>query len=84
MKKRFKVIASKDNHPRRIIRAAEEVEDTRVKDLMDALKDDFDYALDGFDKMERDGQVSEALTIMTALHQALNEAIQESASQISQ
>lgn len=84
MKRKFKVIASKNNQPRRVIRAAEDVEDTRVKDLMDALKDDFDYALEGFDKMARDGQVSEALNIMTALHQALNEAIQESASQISQ
>lgn len=82
MKKKFTVYAG--TQPRlRPIRAAEE-EDTRVADMTDSLKDDFDFALDGFDKMVRNGNVAEALSIMTALSDAINTAIQDAAAQITQ
>lgn len=68
----------------RSIKAASDTEDTRVKDMMDSLKDDFDFAVEGFSKLERNGKVAEALSIMTALSQALNTAIQDSADEISQ
>lgn len=76
------VISSQDVRASRIV-AAEEKEDTRVADMADALKDDFDYALDGFDKMVRNGKVAEALSIMTTLSDAINTAIQATASEIS-
>lgn len=76
------VISTKGITAKRIV-AAEEKEDTRVTDMSDALKDDFDYALDGFDKMVRNGKVAEALSIMTTLSDALNAAISATAAEIS-
>ncbi|MCM1223254.1 MAG: hypothetical protein NC548_53260 [Lachnospiraceae bacterium] len=76
------VISSNGARGRRIM-AAEEKEDTRVQDMSDGLKDDFDYALDGFDKMVRNGKVAEALSIMTTLSDALNAAISATAAEIS-
>lgn len=65
------------------IQAADEG-DTRVEDAMSNLKDDFDYALDGFDKLVRNGNVAEALSIMNTLSDAMNSAIEESAALITQ
>jgi hypothetical protein len=76
------VIASKCSS-KRPVRAAEEG-DTRVEDLSSTLKDDFDYALDGFDKLVRSGKVAEALSIMSTLSDAINVAIEDSASQITE
>lgn len=86
MKKRFVVYANTStvSRSRKSIRAAEETEDTRVSDMSDSLKDDFDFALDGFDKMVRNGNVAEALSIMTTLSDAINKAIQDAAAQIGQ
>ena len=77
----FTVYAGTSTTPRRIVAADEE--DTRVKDMLAALDDDFSYALDGFEKMARDGHVAEALSIMTNLSEAINNAIQDTASQLS-
>lgn len=74
-----RVIASCNRQ--RSIKAAEEG-DTRVDDMSTALKDDFNYALDGFDKLVRNGKVAEALSIMSTLSDAINDAIEDSASQI--
>lgn len=62
--------------------AADEKEDTRVADFIDVLKDDFNYALDSFDKLSRDGKVSEALEIMSQLNTAVQNAIEASANAI--
>lgn len=69
---------------RRNIKAASDTEDTRVSDMVDSLKDDFEFAIDSFGKLERNGNVAEALSIMTELSKALNAAIQACADQISQ
>lgn len=68
---------------KRPIRAAEEG-DTRIEDMTNSLKDDFDYALDGFDKLVRNGNAAEALSIMSTLSDAINIAIEDSAAQITQ
>lgn len=66
------------------VKAAEEREDTRIEDTASALKDDFDYVMESFDKLARSGQVDEALGIMSNLSIAINDAIQETNSKISQ
>lgn len=71
------------NNLRRIV-ASEEVEDTRVKDMSDLLKDDFNYLLDSFDKLSRMGRVSEALDIIDVLDECINQCIQDCADQITQ
>lgn len=78
-----RVVLSTKNLAARRITAAEEKEDTRVADMSDALNDDFDFALDGFDKMVRNGKVAEALSIMTTLSDAINAAIAATAAEIS-
>ena len=70
---------------RRPVQAAEtEKEDTRVADMISLLKDDFDYALEGFEKLERIGDIESALGIMQELSDNINIAIQQSAEQITQ
>ena len=68
---------------RRIV-ASEEIEDTRIKDMSDYLKDDFNYLLDSFDKLSRMEKISEALDIMDALNQCINQCIQDCANQITE
>ena len=63
-----------------LITAAENTEDTRVADLTSIMKDDFNYVIDGFDKLNRDGNTAEALEIMTKLNGAIEEAIEGCAS----
>lgn len=81
MSRRFKVQASCNNRRRSILCASEE-EDTRIKDSIDTLKDDFDFFVESIDKLERSGKVEQALSIVYNLSDALNDAIQSSADQI--
>lgn len=46
-----------------------------VGDKLDALSDDFDYAVAGLDKLCRDGQFEEAMGIINALSESLGNAI---------
>lgn len=82
--KKVLIRANTSNRRRRSITAAENNEDTRVADTIDILKDDFNFAIDSFDKMARSGQVNEALEIMSQLSQSLNEAIQDAAQSITE
>lgn len=60
---------------KRIITAADEQKDTRFEDGYSALKDDFNYLLDGLDKLDRENASLEALQIMDELSVRINEAI---------
>lgn len=70
---------------RRYVRAADEGEDTRLDDMMDSLKADFDYFMDGLDKLARTSAAdrSEALIIAEALSDRLQTSISEIAEKIS-
>lgn len=48
-----------------------------VEEQGDALADDFDYAMSGFDKLCRDGNCQDALDIMDKLSAAIQDAIGE-------
>lgn len=67
---------------RRII-AADTSEDTRIKDASDILKDDFNYVLDGLDKLARIGRVSEGLDVADDLAVALDSCVQQIADLLS-
>ena len=60
---------------KRIITAAETEKDTRFEDGLSALKDDFDYLLDGLDKLDRDNATLEALEIINEVNNSVNGAI---------
>ena len=61
---------------KRVIMAAEESEkDTRFDDGYSALKDDFNYLLDGLEKLDRETATLEALEIMDEVSIAINDAI---------
>lgn len=67
------------------IRAASDSEDSKLAILMDQLKDDFDYALSGFEKLDRTSASSsnEGLMIAEQLNSALSQAIDDIADAIS-
>lgn len=67
---------------RRII-AADTSEDTRIKDASDILKDDFNYVLDGLDKLARMGRVGEGLDVADDLAVALDNCVQQIADLLS-
>lgn len=55
--------------------SAEDVEDTRLEDVMSNLKDDFNYMMDTFDRMDRNGLREDAIQIASSIHQTINEVI---------
>lgn len=57
------------------VMSAEDVEDTRLEDVMSDLKDDFDYMMDTFDRMDRNGLREDAIQISSSIHQTINEVI---------
>lgn len=61
----------------RIITAAETEKDTRFEDGFNALKDDFDYLLDGLDKLDRDNATLEALEVIGEVSRSINGAISQ-------
>lgn len=64
----------------RCIKATEdEAQDTRFEDGMSDLKDDFNYMMDSFDKMSREGRKDKALSLIEYASNAVNEAIAQSA-----
>lgn len=66
----------------RRINAADEVEDTRFKDGMSNLKDDFDYLLSTLDKLDRDGKTDEAIAIIVSVSSAIDSTINQGASEV--
>lgn len=64
--------------------AASEEDQARLNDALSDLKDDFDYLVDTFDKMGRDGNVSTALQSVEQVSQALNSAIHSSVQEVTE
>lgn len=61
---------------KRMIRAAEEVKENEYfQNLLDTADDNFDYLLDGLDKLSRDGKDSDPQVVQIATD--LNTAIDE-------
>ena len=70
---------------RRIITAAENSrEDDRLSSAIDALKDDFDYAISGLEKLQRDGATgtNNALMIAESMSASIQSQLDEIASKI--
>ena len=69
----------------RRVMAADETKDTRLEDMMDSLKADFDYAMDGMFKMGRTSaaDLNDALVIAEALSEKLQSTISDIAEKIS-
>lgn len=65
---------------KRIVLAAETEKDTRFEDGYSALENDFDYLLDGLDKLDRDNATLEALNIIGEVSASINSAIAKVAS----
>ena len=66
------------------VTAASEVEDTRFEDGMTLLKDDFDYLMETFEKMDRDGSKERAIELMAQLHQSVNDFTSQATSEVSE
>lgn len=60
---------------KRIITAADAEKDTRFDDGYSALKDDFNYLLDGLEKLDRENATLEALRIIDELSRSIDDAI---------
>ena len=60
---------------RKSVMSADEVEDTRLEDVMSNLKDDFNYMMDTFDRMDRNGLREDAVNMASSIHQTINEVI---------
>ena len=60
---------------RKSVMSADEVEDTRLEDVMSNLKDDFNYMMDTFDRMDRNGLREDAVKMASSIHQTINEVI---------
>ena len=56
---------------KRYIRAASSDSDSVLDEKLDDIKADFDYAMDGLDKLSRIGLETDALRIADELHDAL-------------
>lgn len=52
--------------------------------VKDGLDENFNYVLEGFDKLARDGQEKIAMDIMTSLNTAVEDAIAKVASAVTQ
>ena len=57
------------------VMSAEGVEDNRLEDVMSNLKDDFNYMMDTFDRMDRNGLREDAIQMASSIHQTINEVI---------
>lgn len=72
---------------KRYIRSAEKpAPDSKSEDLdnnMSALKDDFNFVMDGIDKIAADGNVDKALDLARGLSEMINASIEEMAEAIS-
>lgn len=66
------------------VTAASQDEDTRFEDGMSLLKDDFDYLMETFEKMDRDGSKERAIELMAQLHQSVNDFTSQATSEVSE
>lgn len=63
---------------------AAEGDDTRFEDGMSLLKDDFDYLMETFEKMDRDGSKERAIELMSQTHQSIDDVISQATSEVSE
>lgn len=68
----------------RKVTAASQDEDTRFEDGMSLLKDDFDYLMETFEKMNRDGSKERAVELMAQLHQSVNDFTTQATSEVAE
>lgn len=66
---------------KKYIRAASDT-DSVLDEKMDGIKADFDYAMDGLEKLNRMGLEKAALTIAEELHNALLTAVESISDEI--
>lgn len=66
---------------KRYIRATSD-SDSVLDEKLDSIKADFDYAVDGLDKLSRMGLEKSAITIAEELHNSLLEAIESISDEI--
>lgn len=57
------------------IMSADDTQDTRLEDVMSELKDDFDYMMDTFDRMDRNGLREDAIQMASSIHETVNQVI---------
>lgn len=62
--------------------ANQQTEDTRFKDLADVVDDDYDYLINGLDKLQRSGNMDIALDILHRFSDDVNSYIEEVADNI--
>lgn len=67
---------------RRVVTAAEGDGNSKLQDMMDMLKDDFDYVLAGLEKLDRTGATESNQGLVIA--EGLSDALQSAISQISE
>ena len=69
---------------KKMIRAAEQPSvEEKLNDQLSALKDDFNFVMDGIDKIAADGDVDKALDLARGLSEMVNASIEEMAEAIS-
>lgn len=56
----------------------------KLKDLMGAMEDNFDYATDGIDKLASDTDINEAISIATELNACIDSFIKRIAESVSE
>lgn len=66
------------------VTAASQDEDTRFEDGLSLLKDDFDYLMETFEKMNRDGSKERAIELMAQLHQSVNDFTTQATSEVAE
>ena len=71
---------------KRYIRNAEQssTKEDLLKESVDTLKDDFDYAISGVEKLAADGNIAGALEQVSALSEMINASIEEIAENVAQ
>ena len=71
---------------KRYIKNAEQssTKEDLLKESLDTLKDDFDYAISGVEKIAADGDVDGALAQVNALSEMINASIEEIAENVAQ
>ena len=81
MKRKFTVDASKKIKPAlsgKAIRAAEDIEDPRfdqMEELQDRVSEDFDYVMNGIERLGREGLPDDAIELLNTLAGTLDSAV---------
>lgn len=70
---------------KRYIRSADQpTAEDRLNDAMDVLKDDFNFAMAGIEKISADGDTARAIELVNGLSEMINASIEEITETISE